>query len=87
MHVCPLVIGIIPHVGGPIVGPGVPTVLIGRQPAAVVEDTATCTGPTDKVTSGSSSVLIGGKKAVRVLDTTDHGGVLTQGMPTVIVGD
>ena len=33
MHVCPMVTGIIPHVGGPILPPGAPTVLIGSMPA------------------------------------------------------
>ena len=86
-HVCPLVNGIVPHVGGPITGPGVPTVLIGGQPAAVVQDVATCVGPPDKVVSGSQSVKIGGKSAVRILDPTDHGGIVVQGFPTVLIGD
>ncbi|MEL6852552.1 MAG: PAAR domain-containing protein, partial [Bacteroidota bacterium] len=45
MHTCPMVTVLVPHVGGPIVGPGVPTVLIANLPAAVVGDMATCTGP------------------------------------------
>ncbi|MBV8416711.1 MAG: type VI secretion protein, partial [Verrucomicrobia bacterium] len=28
-HVCPMVTGVVPHVGGPILPPGCPTVLIG----------------------------------------------------------
>ena len=42
MHVCPLFNGPVPHVGGPIIGPGAPTVLIGGVPAAVVGDSVTC---------------------------------------------
>ena len=36
MHVCPMVTGIVPHVGGPILPPGAVTVLIGGLPAARV---------------------------------------------------
>jgi uncharacterized Zn-binding protein involved in type VI secretion len=36
MHVCPMVTGVVPHVGGPISGPGCPTVLIQSLPAARV---------------------------------------------------
>ena len=38
MHVCPMVTGIVPHVGGPIVAPGAPNVLIGFLPAARMTD-------------------------------------------------
>jgi len=38
MHVCPMVTGIIPHVGGPILPPGGGTVLIKGQPAARLGD-------------------------------------------------
>ena len=86
-HNCPLVTGIIPHVGGPIVGPNETTVLIVNQPAAVVDDSATCVGQTNKVTSGSMTVGIGGKSAERVSDPTDHGGIVSTGAPTVIIGD
>ena len=68
MHVCPLVTGVVPHVGGPIIGPGVPTVLIGGQPAAVVGDSVTCTGPPDTIAKGSATVMIGGKPAARMGD-------------------
>ena len=86
LHVCPLVTGLVPHVGGPIVGPGVPTVLIGGLPAAVVGDMATCVGPPDSIVMGSASVLIGGKPAARIGDTTAHGGTITLGEFTVIIG-
>ena len=33
MHVCPMVTGVVPHVGGPALPPGEPTVLIGGMPA------------------------------------------------------
>ena len=86
MHVCPLSDGPKSHVGGPIVGPGAPTVLIGGMPAAVVGDMATCTGPPDTIAAGSGTVLIGGKPAARVGDTTAHGGQIILGEFTVIIG-
>jgi uncharacterized Zn-binding protein involved in type VI secretion len=76
----------IPHVGGPIAGPGAPTVLIGGLPAAVVGDLAVCTGPPDALVKGSSTVVIMGKPAARVGDSTAHGGTITAGMPTVMIG-
>ena len=86
MHVCPLVTGVVPHVGGPIIGPGVPTVLIGGQPAAVVGDSVTCTGPPDTIAKGSATVMIGGKPAARMGDLTAHGGNIVLGLPTVMIG-
>lgn len=60
MHVCPMVTGIVPHVGGPILPPGSPTVLIGGLPAARVGDMATCVGPPDSILPpGCPTVLIG----------------------------
>ena len=86
MHVCPMVTGVVPHVGGPITGPCVPTVLIGNLPAAVVGDLLVCVGPPDLIVTGSATVLIGGKPAARVGDSTAHGGSIVMGCPTVIVG-
>ena len=60
MHTCPLVTGLVPHVGGPIIGPSVPTVLVGGLPAAVVGDMCVCVGPPDVIAKGSATVLIGG---------------------------
>ena len=75
-----------PHVGGPVIGPGVPTVLIGNIPAAVVGDMLVCAGPPDSLTSGSSSVFIGGKPAGRMGDGTAHGGSIIGGFATVLIG-
>lgn len=75
-----------PHVGGPVIGPGVPTVLIGGMPAAVVGDMCTCTGPPDSIIMGSATVLIGGKPAARMNDPTAHGGQIILGCPTVLIG-
>lgn len=86
MHVCPMVTGVVPHVGGPIMPPGEPTVLIGGMPAARLGDMATCTGPPDTIVMGSSSVLIGGMPAARLGDSTAHGGTITLGCTTVLIG-
>ncbi len=88
-HVCPMQIPgptPVPHVGGPIVGPGAPTVLIGGMPASVVGDMCVCTGPPDSIVKGSGTVLIGGKPAARMGDSSAHGGTLMQGCPTVMIG-
>ena len=85
MHTCPLSDGPKPHVGGPILPPGAPTVLIGGMPAARVGDMATCTGPPDAIAMGSSKVMIGGMPAARMGDQTAHGGVITLGCTTVII--
>ena len=86
MHTCPMVTGTTPHVGGPIIPAGEPTVLIGGKPAARVGDKAVCTGPPDTIASGSSSVMIGGKPAARMGDSTAHGGVISAGEATVLIG-
>ncbi len=86
MHTCPMVDGFKPHVGGPISGPGAPTVLIGGMAAAVVGDMATCVGPPDTIAAGSGTVLICGKPAARMGDTTAHGGVIVGGFPQVLIG-
>lgn len=89
MHTCPMQtpgLPPVPHVGGPIIGPGVPTVLIGKLPAAVMGDMATCVGPPDTIIKGSTTVMIGGKPAARMGDTTAHGGSIIMGCPIVIIG-
>jgi uncharacterized Zn-binding protein involved in type VI secretion len=86
MHTCPLSDGPKPHVGGPILPPGSPMVLIGSMPAARVGDMATCAGPPDTIVAGSGTVLIGGMPAARMGDATAHGGVIVAGCPTVIIG-
>lgn len=85
-HVCPMCTGTTPHVGGPISGPGVPTVLIGGKPASVMGDMCVCVGPPDTVVMGVSNVLIGGKPAVTLGDMTAHGGSIVVGDPTVLIG-
>jgi uncharacterized Zn-binding protein involved in type VI secretion len=89
MHTCPMVtpgLPPIPHVGGPIVGPSAPTVLIAKLPAAVVGDMVTCVGPPDSIVKGSATVMISGRPAARIGDSTAHGGSIVLGCPTVIIG-
>jgi uncharacterized Zn-binding protein involved in type VI secretion len=88
-HQCPMqtpAVPPIPHVGGPIIGPGIPTVLVGKMPAAVVGDNCVCVGPPDTIAMGSATVTIGGKPAARMGDTTAHGGKILIGCPTVMIG-
>ncbi len=89
MHACPMqtpAIPPIPHVGGPISGPGVATVLIGSLPAAVVGDMCICVGPPDSIVKGSATVMIGNMPAARMGDSTAHGGSIVLGLPTVMIG-
>ncbi len=89
MHTCAMVdagIPPTPHVGGPIYGPGIPTVLIEKLPAAVMGDTCICIGPPDTIVKGSATVMIGKKPAARVGDSTAHGGSIAIGAPTVMIG-
>ena len=86
MHVCPMVTGVVPHVGGPI-AMGFPTVMIGFMPAARVGDMAVCVGPPDTIALGSMTVYIGNMQAARLGDLTAHGGTVAMGCPTVIIGD
>jgi uncharacterized Zn-binding protein involved in type VI secretion len=86
MHVCPMVTVLVPHVGGPIVGPGAPTVLIGAMPAARVSDMATCVGPPDVIALGSFTVLTMSMPQARIGDMTAHGGAIVLGCFTVLVG-
>jgi uncharacterized Zn-binding protein involved in type VI secretion len=83
MHTCPMVTGVVPHVGGPILPPGCPTVLIGGLPAARMGDMCTCVGPPDSIVIGSTKVMIGGMPAARMGDQTAHGGVIVLGFPKV----
>jgi uncharacterized Zn-binding protein involved in type VI secretion len=89
MHVCPMVtpgVPPIPHVGGPILPPGCPTVLIGGLPAARMGGMCVCVGPPDVIVKGSVTVLIGSMPAARLGDNTAHGGAIVAGYPTVLIG-
>ena len=89
-HSCPMqtpaVPAPVPHVGGPVTGPGVPTVLIGGLPAAVLGDMCVCVGPPDSIVKGSATVMIAGRPAARMGDSTAHGGTIMLGAFTVMIG-
>ncbi len=88
MHTCPMQTPgtpPIPHVGGPILPPGAPTVLIAGQPAARVGDMCVCVGPPDSIAMGSTKVMIMGQPAARMGDTTAHDGAIVAGAPTVMI--
>lgn len=84
-HVCPMVTGVVPHVGG-VISMGFPLVLIGGQPAARMGDMAVCVGPPNVVAKGSATVLIGGQPAARMGDNMAHGGTIVFGFPLVMIG-
>ena len=89
MHVCPMVtpgVPPIPHVGGPITGPGAVTVMIAMMPAANVTSMCVCVGPPDVIVKGSMTVLVGALPAARMGDMTAHGGTIVLGAPTVMIG-
>ena len=86
MHICPMVTGVVPHVGGPIIGPGTPNILINNKPAAVMGDMVTCAGPPDVIVMGNPSVLFNGKPVACMGDMTAHGGTITIGEPNVMIG-
>jgi uncharacterized Zn-binding protein involved in type VI secretion len=88
MHTCPMQIlpGPVPHVGGPVLPAGCPTVLIANMPAARVGDMCTCAGPPDTIVAGSATVMIGSMPAARMGDSTAHGGSIVIGCPTVMIG-
>ena len=86
LHTCPQVTVLVPHVGGPILPPGAPTVLIGGVPAATVGSMCTCVGPPDSIVMGSTTVMIQNKPAARLGDTTAHGGTIVLGCFTVLIG-
>jgi uncharacterized Zn-binding protein involved in type VI secretion len=85
-HVCPMVTGVVPHVGGPVGPPGVPTTLVCMMPAAPLGNTAICVGPPDVIVKGSATVLTGKRPQSRLTDNCAHGGMIVMGAPTVLVG-
>ncbi len=86
LHVCPMVTGVVPHVGGPVLPGNASTVLIGKLPAAVVGQSCTCVGPPDTIVAGSMTVLICNMPAARMGDSTSHGGSIVLGCATVMIG-
>jgi len=90
MHTCPMLtpgLPPVPHIGGPILPPGVPTVIIGGMPAATVSNQCICVAPPplDIILTGSTTVFIGGKPAATVGSTTSHGGTIILGCLSVLI--
>jgi uncharacterized Zn-binding protein involved in type VI secretion len=86
MHECPMMTVLDPHVAGPILPPGCPTVLIGGLPAARVGDMCVCVGPPDVIAMGSFTTLIGSMPAAQLGSLTAHGGTVILGCFTVLIG-
>ena len=86
MHVCPMLTVLVPHVGGPVMVPGAPTVLIGGLPGAGIGSMCVCVGPPDAIIKASATVVMGGKPSAQMLDNCAHGGMVVLGCFTVMVG-
>ncbi|MCW3807934.1 PAAR domain-containing protein [Plebeiibacterium marinum] len=86
MHICPLCSGTVPHVGGPVNGPGMPGVTVNGQVVAVMGDMCICVGPPDMIAQGSPGVTINGTPVATVGCMTAHAGQITQGIPGVTIG-
>ena len=78
---------------GVIAGPGVPTVLVGGMPAAVMGDNHVCSmpplagpHPPSPITLGSLTVLAGGMPMARMGDIAGCGAPIIMGCPLVEVG-
>ena len=80
--------------GDTITGPGVPNVIIGGMPAAVMGDLVAGNACTGAITMGSPTVLIGGRPAARVTSqvtgVNPYSGVpvttaVGMGAPTVLI--
>jgi uncharacterized Zn-binding protein involved in type VI secretion len=86
LHICAMVTVLVPHVGGIVMPPGTPTVLIGGIPAATIGGICMCVGPPDVIVLGSFTVLIGGLPAAQMGSLTAHGGTVMLGDFTVLIG-
>lgn len=81
MHVCPMVTGIVPHVGGPFIL-GSPTVLVGDMPQSRVTDQLVCVGPPDIAVMGCETVLVGMAGAGGMMGAVS--GVQAMGVPVPV---
>lgn len=85
-HVCPMVSGTTPHIGGPIIGPGSSAILIDGKPIALLGDTCVCYGgPPDTIVEGYPSILVDGVPIVVQGCMTAHGGTIPAGVPGITV--
>ncbi len=85
MHLCPMCNGMVPHVGGPLTGPGATNILINNKPAAIMGDICLCAGPPDMIVQGTTSVLFNGVPVACIGDMTAHGGIITTGEANVTI--
>lgn len=86
-HTCPMT-DPMPHVGGTIRARGSSSVLIAHLPAATQGSSCTCeVGSANTIVAGSSTVLIDHRAAARMGDPTAHGGTISAGCLTVLMGD
>jgi uncharacterized Zn-binding protein involved in type VI secretion len=88
-HLCKMLEGNVPHIGGPAgvpVPPAVTTVFVNGRPAITKGDAAFCVGRPDKVVAGIDSVLIGGRPAADASAATDHGGKFVASSTDVLIG-
>ena len=87
MTICPLFtpvpfVGLVPHVGGPIIGPGAFQATINGLPAACVGDMCYCNLSINTIATGSFKSLIRGRPAARFGDMTAHGGFIITASPS-----
>jgi uncharacterized Zn-binding protein involved in type VI secretion len=85
-------VGDLSNHGGTLTGPGVATVMIGGKPAAVAGDLHVCSLPPNAhqptaspFPSGSVTVTIAGRPALRTTDACLCGAMAAVGEPTVLI--
>jgi uncharacterized Zn-binding protein involved in type VI secretion len=77
---------------GIVTGPGLPTVLVGGQPAAVLGDVHACgfpgavPHPPTPIAKGSTMVLVGGRPVARMTDLAACSAPIISGIPPVEIG-
>lgn len=88
LHLCPLVSGVSPHIGGKVRPSSHRSVLICGSPAAANGDLIIEAGASNIIVGGSSTVFFNGHPAARLGDITAHGSPLLPGpgAPTVLIG-
>lgn len=87
-HVCSMMTGVMPHVGGVLLVTGRRSVLIDGRAAVCRGDLAQCAdGSFAGVLGGSPTVLIDGAPAARSGDQTTHAGAIVSGSESVTIGD
>ncbi len=85
-HVCPMVTGTVPHIGGTIIS-GSPKILLNNKPVARMGDKCICTGcgMVCTIVQGDANVLVDGVPIAYAGCMTSHGGVITSGQPNALI--